>query len=426
MTQSGRVDYDQVARAQALLLDRRRLSPAALVAAYRTVRTATPSAYTELFVSALLSCGHDQSGERQIAAWHEAVEVARSAAEANPRELKVLVEALTKYQHGLCDTGRRAEGLEACREMALAGRRAFDSGVVSSPTFGSSQLACRLAEDGDHAEAAALFEAIVREDEREKSATAFWSRIPWIAEMEAAGHHASARNTLQQLVLKDRQAADQHVGAYAFVIWEQLLLAWMDRQNGREDEAERCDAETEAVLTMLAADGEPKNWSNILAFWALLIRLTGRTKKGRPAHDEAGAPLLSDLHWSPTGHRAYLNEGHDRLQAEVARIADLAEREPSAYLGELVEVQRQFTLRSVRIWQLRTWRIADELRNCFDAGVNLARRLVEVDEPLGRAALARALADRTSMHVAARDFPPALRDFQQARRVASGGPSADV
>ncbi|WP_194909561.1 hypothetical protein [Catenulispora rubra] len=424
MTQSGRVDYDQVARAQALLLDRRRLSPAALVTAYRTVRTATPDAYTEMFVDALLSHGHDLHGEQQIAAWQEAVEVARSAAEADPRELKVLVEALTKYQHGLCDAGRRAEGLEACREMALASKRAFDSGVVSSPTFGSSQLACRLAEDGDHAEAAALFEAIVRENEREKSATDFWSRIPWIAEMEAAGHHASARSTLQELVNEDRQQADQHIGAYAFVIWEQLLLAWMDRQNGREDEAERCDAETEAVLTMLAADGEPKNWSNILGFWALLIRLTGRTKRGQLAHDEAGAPLFSDLHWAPTGHRAYLNEGHDRLQAEVARIAGLAEREPSAHLGELVEVQRQLTLRSVRIWELRTWRIPDELRRCFDEGVNLARRLVEVDEPLGRAALARALADRTSMHVAARDFPPALRDFQRARRAAAGDPLA--
>jgi len=402
------------------------MSPAALVAAYRTVRTATPNAYSVLLVDALMSYGHELHGEQQIATWQEAVEVARSAAEADPRELKVLVKALTKYQHGLCDAGHRAEGLEACREMALAGKHAFDSGVVSSPTFGSSQLACRLAEDGNHAEAAALFEAIVRENERETSATDFWSRIPWIAEMEAAGHHASARSTLQELVDEDRQQADQHVGAYAFVIWEQLLLAWMDRQNGREDEAERCDAETEAVLTMLAADGEPKNWSNILGFWALLIRLTGRTEKGRPAHDEAGAPLFSDLHWAPTGHRAHLNEGHDRLQAEVVLIADLAEREPSAYLGEFVEVQRQFTLRSVRIWELRTWRIPDELRRCFDEGVYLARRLVEVDEPLGRAALARALADRTSMHVAARDFPPALRDFQQARRVASGGPSADV
>ena len=78
--------YDQVARAQALLLDRRRISPAALVAAYRTVRTATPDAYSVALVDALMSYGHDLHGEQQIAAWQEAVEVARSAAEADPRE----------------------------------------------------------------------------------------------------------------------------------------------------------------------------------------------------------------------------------------------------------------------------------------------------------------------------------------------------
>lgn len=105
----------------------------------------------------------------------------------------------------------------------------------------------------------------------------------------------------------------------------------------------------------------------------------------------------------------------------MARIAELAEQ-PSVHLGELVEVQREFTLCSVKYWALRTLHIPDELRHCFDEGVNLARRLVYINEPQGRAALARALADRTSMHVAARDFPPALRDFQQARRVASGGP----
>ena len=250
----------------------------------------------------------------------------------------------------------------------------------------------------------------------------FWTRIAWIAELEAAGQDAAARGTLQELIDEDRWHADQHTGAYAFVIWEHLLLACMDRNHGRQYEAELCDLKTEALLTMLAENGEPKNWSNILAFWVVLISLTGRNPEDRSAQDEPEAPLFSDLNWAPQVHRDLLSEARDKLLSEVTRIAELAEQEPSLHLGELVEVQRTFTLRSVKYWQLRTWRVPDELRRCFDEGVHLARRLVDLDEPLGRSALSRALSDRTSMHVAARDFPPALRDFQQARRVAAGGP----
>jgi hypothetical protein len=125
----------------------------------------------------------------------------------------------------------------------------------------------------------------------------------------------------------------------------------------------------------------------------------------RPAHDEPEAPLFPDLGWAPKVRRDLLSEGRDKLLSKVAQIAQPAEREPSVHLSELVEVQRKFTLCSVRYWELRTWRVPDELRRCFDEGVQLARRLVDVNEQLGRFALSRALTDRTSMHVAARDSP---------------------
>lgn len=195
----------------------------------------------------------------------------------------------------------------------------------------------------------------------------------------------------------------------------------MEREHGRGQEAEQCNLEAEALLTKLAADGEPKNWSNIMAFWAVLASLTGR-KQDRPAPGEREAPLFDHLGWSPDVRRAYLGEGREHLASEMTRIAELATRDPSAHLCTLIDVQRKFTLRSVKYWELRTWRVSDELRHCFNTGVHLARKLVDVDEPLGRAALSRALADRTSMHVAARDFSPALRDIQHARRVGSGGP----
>ena len=82
-------------------------------------------------------------------------------------------------------------------------------------------------------------------------------------------------------------------------------------------------------------------------------------------------------------------------------------------------MQRKHTLRSITYWKNRSWRVTDELRGCFDEGVRLSRELVELDEPMAVAALSRALADRAAMHVAARDFPPALRDFRESHRAVS-------
>lgn len=421
MTPSGKVDYDQVARAQALLLTRGRLSSTALVAAYRTVRGATPGVYTEQFIEALISHGRDLGGDARVAVWAEAAELARQAEEADPRLGKLLVGALGCYQLGLSDIGRRAEALDVCFEMARAGRRAYDNGVVASPTFGTWDLACRLAEEGRHAEAARLFEAIVCDPSR-LYAGRDWTQIAWIAELEAAGEHRSARSALQRLVDEHRGRAERHAGPFALVVWESLLLVSMDREHGREREAEHCDLATGAVLARLAADGEPKTWGSDVDLWVVLAGLTAGMHD-RPASGEPGAPLFADAEsWSPDVRRRYLGEGRDELGSEVARIAELADQDPEAHLGALVEAQREFTWRTARQGRRHHRTLAGELRSRFDEGVRLARRLADVDEPRGRAALARALADRTGMHVAARDFPPASSDFQRARLVAAGGP----
>ena len=119
MTRSGRVDYEAVSRAQARLLDTRRLSNAELVAAYQMVRTATPDAYTEKLVAALISQSYDLSDPpARVAVRAEAVQVARTAAETDPRHAKLLADALGAHQHALYDAGRRADGLEACRAQA--------------------------------------------------------------------------------------------------------------------------------------------------------------------------------------------------------------------------------------------------------------------------------------------------------------------
>lgn len=417
MTQSGRVDYDAVSRAQAKLLSSRRLTTRDLVAAYRLVRTATPAAYTEKFVAALTSQGYGRSDlQARLPVWAEAVEVAREAATADPRHLTLLADTLGTYQRGCYDADLRAEGFEACREQARIGAQAYEAGAVVSPSYGSWNLACRLAEEGDHAQAAELFEALMRTPERaSRTGSDFWTRIAWIAETAAAGHHGRARSAMRALIDFERERAEQETGAYAFVVWELLLLASLDREHGNDADAESCDMEVEELLTYLASSGEPKNWSNILAWWTVLAGLTGRTQD-RPAHGEPEPPLFANLDWSPDLRRTYLGPGRENLRAEVSRLSQLAEHDPVSHLAQLVEAQRKFTLRSIRYWNARSHRVTDELRECFDEGVRLSRRLADHGEPKAATTLARALADRSAMHVAARDFPPALRDFREARR----------
>jgi hypothetical protein len=214
MNQCGKADDEAVARAQAQLLGSRRLSRRDLVSAYRVVRTAAPGAYAEEFVAALISLGYHSADEQEegMAIWAEAVEVAREAARADPRHAKLLVDALGPYRRGLASAGRRADALEACREMALAGERAYESGAVASPYHGSRSLACMLAENGDHAAASALFEAMVRDNERARGAGKdSWTTIAWVAETEAAGDHVAARGALRVLMIRTGYAPSRRL-----------------------------------------------------------------------------------------------------------------------------------------------------------------------------------------------------------------------
>ncbi|MGW0701684.1 hypothetical protein ACWD0A_20675 [Streptomyces sp. NPDC002867] len=65
-------------------------------------------------------------------------------------------------------------------------------------------------------------------------------------------------------------------------------------------------------------------------------------------------------------------------------------------------------------WERRTHLILEPLRPLFDEGVVLARRLAETDEYAGRAVLARALTDRSTLLVAAKRYAEARDDFLEA------------
>ncbi|MBT2369114.1 hypothetical protein J7E88_28315 [Streptomyces sp. ISL-10] len=80
----------------------------------------------------------------------------------------------------------------------------------------------------------------------------------------------------------------------------------------------------------------------------------------------------------------------------------------------MVIVHRRLTIRSAFYWERRTHRILEPLRPLFDEGVALARRLAAADEDKGRAVLARALTDRSTLFVAAKRYAEARDDFVEA------------
>ncbi|MFE5403003.1 hypothetical protein ACFQ9Z_16970 [Streptomyces sp. NPDC056580] len=78
------------------------------------------------------------------------------------------------------------------------------------------------------------------------------------------------------------------------------------------------------------------------------------------------------------------------------------------HLGELVRLQRAFTIRSAVHWEQRSQRFVERARPLFDDGVRLARRLSQHDPVDGARALARALIDRSTFHTAAHEFGAAF------------------
>ncbi|MFE6037340.1 hypothetical protein [Streptomyces sp. NPDC056452] len=68
----------------------------------------------------------------------------------------------------------------------------------------------------------------------------------------------------------------------------------------------------------------------------------------------------------------------------------------------------------INIDESRTYLFVDRVRPLFDEGVALTRRLAEVDGAQGRAPLARALTDRSTLLIAGKQYGGALADFRAA------------
>ena len=417
MTDTGSIDYEAVARAQALLVGSRRLDLRERIAAYQVLRRVNPSAYAAQLANDLISLGYGelrQHPEACLAVFERAVETAHTIPTAGPQRAQVLMRALDGYQRGLYTLGHRAQGFAVRQQMAQIGQQAFEAGHADSPTYGLSALAAALAEEGRHAQAADAYGRIVaaRDAQATHLGSSFWSHLAWVAELDAAGSHDAALDAFTGLVNEDRARAAQEQGPVATVVWELIALSRMLESDQRGEQARTARREAGELLTALAERGEPKSWSNILSWWLVLLSLSGRQDEPVVA-GEPQPPLFLDMGWSPDVREKYLRE-RTALEQQVTHLTALCEHDPGDHLISLITAQRRLTLRSARYWEARTHRILEPLRPYFDRGVALAHQMADHNQQQGPAILARALTDRATLLIAGKHYDTALTDFQHA------------
>lgn len=416
MNHAENVDQDAVLRARMLLLGSGRINIDEEVDAYRVLARVSPAVYLPRLATKLLTYGYPelQDPAARLALRTEAAAAARGMDRSEPKRAELLRLALRACRHELYILGRRKEAFAVCEEMAREGREAYEAGQVTTPLYGHQALAVALAEEGRHSESARLHGEMV-EEERAKSGptgVSFWSMVAWAAELDASGQHGAAIEAFTELVSAGRERLDQGSTSLAVVTWEQIRHAQMLDADGRRGDARTARKEALGFLTELAGSGERKSWSSIASWWLVLLAMSGRPDEIPVPGEPAPAFGLND-DWSPDVRKAYL-DGREALESEIASSAPAARSDPRAHLAELAVLQRRLTIRSSMYWVSRTHLFFDPLRPLFDEGVALTRRLAEVDEAQGRAPLARALTDRSTLLIAGKRYAEALADFREA------------
>ncbi|MFF5971096.1 hypothetical protein ACFY7C_06165 [Streptomyces sp. NPDC012769] len=393
MADTEKIDQDAVLRARVLLLGSGRLSTWECVGAYRVLARVSPRAYLPRLMDALLGRGYElDDPEVRVRLFAEAVDAARRIeGDARPGRL---ARALGAYERALFAAGRRAEGRAVCEESAGAG------------AYG--RLALVLAEEGRHAEAAALYGRHVG---REGADASEWSLIEWAAELDAAGRREEALEVFARLVADRRRGAREDRAPLASLVWMVAHHAGMLLAAGRPAEAAEARREALTVLTRLASEGEPVSWSNIQAWWVTLFVLSGRPDEPAATADAPMPPFGAYVvhGWSPDTRESYV-ASIPSFEREVAALR------ASGDLRGLVTVQRRLTLRRALRWETEGRRAEETLRPVLDEGVALARRLPG-DEP---SALARALTDRALFLLAVKRYADARRDFAEAVALQDG------
>ncbi|MFJ5118824.1 MULTISPECIES: hypothetical protein [unclassified Kitasatospora] len=419
MNHSGKIDQDDIVRAQVMLLASGRRTPHEEVDAYRVLAQVSPVAYLPRLVLALQRLSYNSgSGERHpacLALCEEAVAAARAIDPVEPARADLLYGALDTCQRELYTLGRRAEGLAMRAEMLAIGRAQAE--LSRDPEVkGLRGWAAGLSEDGRYVEAAdaltELVEAILPHGPGDGGLA--WSLLEWIAALDDAGRSGEAIGAFEKLVGMQAVEASNDRGPMACHLYSLIGYAQMLDTCGRGEQAATVRQEALALLTELAATGERKSWSGYQAsYWAVLLPFSGadseRLTSGGPCPPSGAAPMQ----WSPDAKRHYF-DSRITLREEVGALVSRATRDPDQYLAELVRVHRVLTVRSAVYWEHRTHLFAERVRPLFDDGVELARRLCQHDPADGTRTLAEILIDRSTFHTATGEFEAALDDFRQA------------
>ncbi|MDF6041380.1 hypothetical protein LRD69_04235 [Streptomyces sp. JH14] len=419
MNPTRRVDQDAVLRARTMLLGSGELSLVQKLEAYRVLAEVSPRAYLPKLCRALLSRGYDgefrSRPDIQLALHAEAASAARRIDTAEPTRTALLVDALDAYRYTLYATGRRAEGLAVCEEMAAAARRGFEDKQVTSRAHGQHRLAAVLAEEGRHREAAEIYGSSVQSGDPDD--VDFWGRVEWAAELDAAGQRTEALDVFGRLVDLTRRDCAAGGISPAVLTWELVHHSHMFGTAGLGSEARAARKEALVLLEELGRTGEHRNGNNDLDWWACLFALSGRTAEPAASSRTPAPPFGSHIHrWSPDVRHTYF-EGIPALEAAAAALAEPARTDPHNLLTELIAVHRRLTIRSALSSTKRTHRILKPLRPVFDEGVTLARRLAGLpaaSPDLSRETLCRALTDRSMFLVAAKQHGEAYEDFREA------------
>ncbi|WP_338932168.1 hypothetical protein WEB32_23725 [Streptomyces netropsis] len=373
MNHSENVDHDAVLRARTMLLGSGGLALQQEVEAYRVLADVGPLTYLPRLSRALVWLSQDayrDQPEACLALRAEAVEAARRLDENEPARTELLVDALRAYQQSLYALGRRAEGFSVREEMARVGRRGYETGQVESPAYGLGSLAAALAEEGRHRESAEAYGQIVDAERPRPGGVSFWTMVDWTTQLDAAGLPDEALAAFKELVDHTRARLEEGWASLATLIWDLVHYSRMLDARGRCDDAHEARREVDTLLSELAETGERKSWSCILPWWTALFALSDKEE------DEEQA--------APDG------------------------------LAERIAAQRRLTIDAAKRWGSHHHRFLASLRPSFDEGVELARRLAELDERCGTPALVRALTDRSALLVAGKSYAEALADFREA------------
>ncbi|MER6142161.1 hypothetical protein ABT174_19305 [Streptomyces sparsogenes] len=418
MNPAKKVDQDDVLRARMLLLGSGYVSLDQEIEAYRVLAEVSPMAYLPKLAEALVSKGYRTElwdrPDMQLALHTEAVATARRIEANHPKRTEVLVHALGAYQRDLYAVGRRAEGFAACEEMAEAGRWGFERGQVASPAYGQGRLTAVLAEEGRHQEAAEICGTIVQAVWPEAQAGLLWSMVEWAAELDAAGRHDAALEAFAALVDAGRGELESGIEPLAVLTWRHVHHAWMLDAAGRRAEAGAARKEALALLAGLRENGDRKEWISILPWWAHLLALSGRSAEPAASPSEPAPPFGADFgSWSPDIKQAYF-DGLRILEEEVTALTEAARTDPHGHLAHLVSQHRRLTVRAALRHVHLSHHSLEALGPLFDEGVALARRLADLTgdaDQGGREALGRALTDRSTFLVAAKQYGAAYDDF---------------